>query len=120
MRRDVSLTKCREYGKRKRIAFTISYCADTKRPIPATKQRLAMKTAWLDTPRKPIIESVRVMRVVAKAPNPSGLWSVSVNLVQLHETEICWELTGLARCLLAIRDQRFLYPYDIMPIRLGS
>lgn len=56
------------------FTFTISHCADIKRPIPARKQRFEINTVWFDTPRKPIIESERVIGVVAKPPNPSGLY----------------------------------------------
>jgi hypothetical protein len=53
--------------------FNISHCAEMRRPIPARKQRFEINKVWFDMPRKPIIESERVIRVVAKPPNPSGL-----------------------------------------------
>jgi hypothetical protein len=53
--------------------FTISHCAEIKSPNPARKQRFAINSVWFATPRKPIIESERVIRVVAKLPNPRGL-----------------------------------------------
>lgn len=65
--------------------FTISHCADMRRPSPAKKQRFPMNTDWLETPRKPISESESVIKVVAKAPNPKGLLETqSVRLVHIY------------------------------------
>ena len=66
--------------------LTISHCADRRRPSPAKKQRFPMNKDWLETPRKPISESERVINVVAKQPNPKGLLKTqSVHPVHIYD-----------------------------------
>lgn len=73
------------------LPFIISHCADIRRPTPARKQRFDMNIVWFSTPRKPIMESERVIRVVAKPPNPSGPLdkSVSMYAVDVKFPEYC-------------------------------
>lgn len=67
--------------------FTISHCADMRRPSPAKKQRFPMNTDWLETSQKPISERERVIKVVAKPPNPKGLLETqSVHLIRIFKT----------------------------------
>lgn len=69
------------------LPLSISQMADIKRPMPASKQRFAIKTAWLETAPTPIIESESVMSVVAKLPNPSGpLFGISIITIMMLES----------------------------------
>lgn len=50
--------------------------------MPASKQRFAMKTAWLEMAPTPIMESESAMSVVAKLPKPSGpLFGISITII---------------------------------------
>jgi hypothetical protein len=58
------------------LPLTISHCAEIRRPIPARKQRFAIKTDWFDTPRKPMEDRDKAINVAANPPNPNALWSI--------------------------------------------
>jgi hypothetical protein len=47
-----------------------------------------MNTDWLETPRKPISESERVIKVVAKQPNPKGLFKNTVSASDAYILEV--------------------------------
>lgn len=55
------------------LPLIISHCDEIKSPIPARKQRFAIKTDWFVTPRKPMADRDKAINVVANPPNPNAL-----------------------------------------------